>query len=68
MGKIICEFGRRVYWTACTSILVGSSAVIILSLFSRGFRYLEAGFIVLNIYVRRDATHMWLSYFSDISM
>ena len=46
---------------------MGSPAVISLSLFSLGFWYLEAGFIVLNIYVHRDATHMWLSYVSGIS-
>ena len=58
-AKQFCKSGRTVYWTAC--VLVGSSAVISLSFFWRGFQYLEAGFIVLNIYVHLDAIHMWLS-------
>jgi len=41
-------------------ILVRSSAVISLSFFGRGFQYLEAGFIVLNIYINLDANCMWL--------
>jgi hypothetical protein len=32
-AKQLYESGRRVYWTACTCILVGSSAVISLTFF-----------------------------------